>query len=404
MSELSRRSAIALTLAGIGQTEAVAEERSAPNEINALAAQTSYNVKNYGAKGDGKTDDTASIQAAIDAIPGFTNPSVDRGGALFFPTGVYLLRSRLSISRKPISIVGEGKAHSILKWVTKPGGIHFKGSGVGSNEITAFDIRRVALTTAVKDGGGAAIRLEWPVMKANPQKKTSISHVEIRGWDQYSKEPIDNYWDNAIWITNPGGLDISHSDIMGKMHSSVHGIRCDSPPGSGPIRHFLSNLYILGFETGIGWEGPNEGIYFNNFEIVNCRTGFSAGSGTGAGGPVYHLSNGHMDCWLNGASFHANNEVKLNAIAFYHTPKSKGKPRLPGNLLSIDACKRFTVFGCSFYGHTPSPPDLNAQNGIIVKDSSGIIMGNHFDAIRDKPVFFVNGRAQCQTTGNRPKL
>ncbi|MEN8848701.1 MAG: glycosyl hydrolase family 28-related protein [Akkermansiaceae bacterium] len=400
MNEVSRRRAIALAPTGSTQIGTLAGGRSVPSEISASASQRFFDVRDYGAKGDGVTDDTASVQAAIDAIPSFTKPGVSRGGVLFFPTGVYLLKSQLLISRKPISIVGEGKAHSILKWDAKRGGIHFKGSGVGSNDITVFDIRQMTLTTASKDGGGVALRLEWPVMKANPQKKMSISQVEIRGWDQYSKADTENYWENAIWITNSGGLDISHTDIMGKMHSSGHGIRCDSPPGSSPIRHFLSNLYVLGFETGIGWEGPNEGIYLNNFEIVNCRTGFSAGGG----GPVYHLSNGHFDCWLNGASFQGNNEVKLTAIAFYHTPKLRGKPRLPGNLLSLEGCRRFTVFGCSFYGHTPNPPDLDAQNGIIVKDSSGIIMGNHFDAIRDKAVLFVNGRDQCQTSGNRPNL
>lgn len=236
------------------------------------------------------------------------------------------------------------------------------------------------------------------------KKKPFVSEVEIRGWDQYAKAVQDHDWDHAIWITNPSGLDISHTDLMGKARVSDHGIRCDSPPEAAPIRHFLSNLYVLGFKTGIEWSGPCEGVYMNNFEIVNCDTGFSAGSRGDRGGPVYHLANGHMDCFVAGAQFRNNNEVKLHSIAFYHKPKRKSEPRSPGNLVTLEKCQRFIVSGCSCYGHTPNPPDLPAQNSILVKNSSGIIMGNLFDALRDRPVHFVNGRSACTTVGNRPKI
>ncbi len=52
------------------------------------------NVKDKGAKGDGKTDDTASIQAAIDEVAG-------TGGTVLVPDGVYMIdattRPRLSL-------------------------------------------------------------------------------------------------------------------------------------------------------------------------------------------------------------------------------------------------------------------------------------------------------------------
>jgi Endopolygalacturonase len=50
-----------------------------------------YNVKDYGAKGDGKTDDTAAIAKTFDAM---TN-----GGIIHFPDGVYII-SGLVISNK----------------------------------------------------------------------------------------------------------------------------------------------------------------------------------------------------------------------------------------------------------------------------------------------------------------
>lgn len=45
------------------------------------------NVKNFGAKGDGKTDDTKAIQNAVDAAP------ENIQSVIYFPKGVYILRS-----------------------------------------------------------------------------------------------------------------------------------------------------------------------------------------------------------------------------------------------------------------------------------------------------------------------
>ena len=56
-----------------------------------LSALPVYNVQVYGAKGDGVTDDTAAIQAAI-------NAAVLTGGIVYFPAGTYVLTSYLTIT------------------------------------------------------------------------------------------------------------------------------------------------------------------------------------------------------------------------------------------------------------------------------------------------------------------
>ena len=59
------------------------------------------NVKDYGAKGDGSTDDTAAFQAATAAL------EATGGGMLFIPRGTYVISSTLQ-STKPIRYMGEG--------------------------------------------------------------------------------------------------------------------------------------------------------------------------------------------------------------------------------------------------------------------------------------------------------
>jgi len=57
-----------------------------------------YNVKTYGAKGDGTTDDTSAIQAAATAAGAV-------GGTLYFPPGTYVITDKITLS-SGITVLG----------------------------------------------------------------------------------------------------------------------------------------------------------------------------------------------------------------------------------------------------------------------------------------------------------
>lgn len=71
-------------------------------------------VKDFGATGDGSTDDTAAIQAAINYVQTFYNPATYGPSSpgpgvteVFFPFGVYKITAALTVT-KSISLRGEG--------------------------------------------------------------------------------------------------------------------------------------------------------------------------------------------------------------------------------------------------------------------------------------------------------
>jgi polygalacturonase len=72
-----------------------------------------FNVKDFGAIGNGVVDDRASVQKAIDACG-------NAGGDVFFPMGTYLVSSAgtaafcIRLASK-VKLVGENRAGSILK-------------------------------------------------------------------------------------------------------------------------------------------------------------------------------------------------------------------------------------------------------------------------------------------------
>jgi len=64
-------------------------------------------VRAYGAKRDGSTDDSKAIQAAIDAVP-------TDGGIVFFPPGTYKINTGLTISSSNVYLIGAGSESTIL--------------------------------------------------------------------------------------------------------------------------------------------------------------------------------------------------------------------------------------------------------------------------------------------------
>jgi len=92
-----------------------------------------FNVKDYGAKGDGTTDDTASINAAIDAC------SV--GGVVFFPTpnSKYFLTSTLTIN-KPIKLMGPHQVYEVEDNLEKANVLEFSAAVNNCIHITSYDV------------------------------------------------------------------------------------------------------------------------------------------------------------------------------------------------------------------------------------------------------------------------
>src|SRR5258706_7550534 len=83
--------------------------------ISGSAASSSiYNVKSYGALGDGITDDTAAVLAALAAMP--------TDATLYFPASIYNLATwTLQALTKRINIVGDGMGFLIVRGTGSPG-------------------------------------------------------------------------------------------------------------------------------------------------------------------------------------------------------------------------------------------------------------------------------------------
>ncbi|PRW56123.1 band 7 [Chlorella sorokiniana] len=83
-------------------------------------AGITYNVKAFGAKGDGQTDDTAVLQRVVDAA----NRSP---GVVFFPAGIYLLSRPVTVTRGRVVLRGAGADKTFIH-ITRALGDVFPGT------------------------------------------------------------------------------------------------------------------------------------------------------------------------------------------------------------------------------------------------------------------------------------
>ncbi len=167
-----------------------------PN-ITTVAGEQAYNVRAYGAKGDDTTDDTAAIQATINALPScsFGMSAWAHCGEVFLPHGVYKTTSSININSPFVFIRGDGSNSAIvdfhgnsgcaIEWTSNPfnsgsgesnaGGIDNlkidgRSSGPGTCGLDTYDIggfRANGLTIADFTGSGSAGWLDRSVKHWN---------------------------------------------------------------------------------------------------------------------------------------------------------------------------------------------------------------------------------------------
>ena len=98
------------------------------NTINAT-----FNVLRYGTVGDGIADDTAAMQAAVDAAQ-------VAGGIVFLPIGTYLISSPILIrnSGMPIIIRGSGYDYCTIKLASGVNDYAIKFTAVNSTSLSGY--------------------------------------------------------------------------------------------------------------------------------------------------------------------------------------------------------------------------------------------------------------------------
>jgi photosystem II stability/assembly factor-like uncharacterized protein len=207
-----------------------------------------FDVRDFGAVGDGRTDDTASFQRALAAIEALSPVigadgafSDTRGTVLFIPFGQYFLTSTLHIRRQ-----------MTLK------GVSGAGDFAGSHLIFAPDIDGIVIERqhiVITDQNNEIVR-EYGTAFGD---WTVIRDLAVRSNFGFAFSQTPNPSVNEDEPISASGRHINHPPLHG------HGVVLNG-------RARLVNCEIAGFHyDGIHIDTVDDFKNANNFEIHNCR-------------------------------------------------------------------------------------------------------------------------------------
>ena len=131
-------------------TELYTLAASQGTKINRLGELVGVDVTDFGAVGDGTTDDRAAIQLAIDSLS-------STGGIVNLPVGTYKISSALVLNTNGVTLLGQGRQASILSISSATANAIEIG-----NYTTLTKNNRVSnlqITSSVTKTAGAAIKI-----------------------------------------------------------------------------------------------------------------------------------------------------------------------------------------------------------------------------------------------------
>ncbi|KAK4986613.1 hypothetical protein LTR66_007818 [Elasticomyces elasticus] len=232
--------------------------------------QVFRNVKDFGAKGDGVTDDTAAIQAAISTgnrcAPGACGSTTVTPAIVYFPTGVYMISGSI-IDYYYTQIIGNPNCvPTIRAFANFTGGLglidgdQYQAGGVlgfGSTNVFWRQIRNFIIDLTLIPASSSATGIHWPTAQA-----TSLQNIVF----QMSDAPGTQH--QAIFIESGSGGFMNDLTFYGGNNAVVFGNQ----------QFTMRNLTFYNAVTAINqiWDW---GWTYQNINIYNCSVGLNMASG-----------------------------------------------------------------------------------------------------------------------------
>ena len=237
-----------------------------------------YNVKAYGAKGDGVTDDTLAIQAAVNAA------AATGGGIVVVTTGKYLLSATISIP-KSVFIIGDGKGSDTS---------NTNGSGLGTTNFrwigaaggTMFYFKSNTTNNYLFGGGIQSCLLDGAGIAAMGIRGSSIGFMKFKALEARSfvNQGIRNAADNGV-LSQFNEIDDYHF-VYGASAATenAHGLVLAGNTSAGVTQNHVLSITALvnnGYAVRIEWSDNN---IFEKVHAATLGTGGAINFANGIGG------------------------------------------------------------------------------------------------------------------------
>lgn len=171
------------------------------------------NVKDFGALGNGTSDDTASLQAAVDAAV------AAGGGSVFFPLGRYRITSSITVTGKPVKLSGVSPTASAIETSHNIDMVVIDGGETSSGDGCVLENLRIRQTVTATSG--CAVFLKSGAHHA-------ITHCRLGHYDGVRVQDAYIWTITATYIVNCTRYGLYNRGVR-------HPDRSDSFIGAGTI-------------------------------------------------------------------------------------------------------------------------------------------------------------------------
>ena len=346
---------VSFTQVGFGATEQTVSEKL--GEV--------VSVKDFGAIGDGVTDDTAAVQACVTA-------AVAAGRTIYVPVGTYALTAQITASG-PFEIHGESLRKSRLLWTsgasTRGIAVTLGSSGGFRDTFRAFNLS--ILTAGAGVGRGLQITDTTPGDRYNPSVR--INNIVVGG----SAGLFDTGWNTNIWMDACQGAFIDGCDLYGKIASggepnydTQYAIYYANPSLASPhqTEFGVTNCSIKLVDTAI-YADDMEGLVVSDNQIVGVGTGvYARGADTF---PHVSIVNNHV----NAAEVCIVVDKMYQAIIIGNLLYCQQGTTAGTGIDIVSAAKYFNITGNQFENLKPA---VECNSIIVSSGSDGVIDGNIF--------------------------
>jgi polygalacturonase len=262
------------------------------------------NVLDYGAKGDGTTDDTAAFQAALTS-------SQTTNAAIFVPQGNYVISSPLifNASTKDAVIYGQSKYDTQ---------IIYKGTSGYALSITS-NTCVLENFSLLSNAGSSATCSGIIIIGANRPLINSIMVNSLTGTDRWQGAMLlFQGLENEANIVNCHFLGITSAD------SGLNGIAFI--PGAKSVAHQITNTIIYNCSSAIlvnTTTNPGvEGLKINGGEFVAVAHGIYAINSSSYTPPLIDLNNLHINSTAEAVYVQGYQSLFVNNCLFYSVGNS----------------------------------------------------------------------------------
>lgn len=213
-----------------------------------------FSVKDYGAKGDNATDDTAAIQAAINAC------ATAGGGVVFFPYGTYRSQALTISGQNNVQLVGSGDG-SVVRWTQN-------AAAAAVSLLSIVNASKIKVSLLKFDGAGLV----------NPAA-SRLNHLIAIG-------------DASADVSD---VHISQCTFTGMVASSGDGVHVLGDAADPVTRVWVKNNRFDGCSRfGIGIEQGCAYGWFNDNFLTNCETDIAMVATAAVANTGIHIRGNHF--------------------------------------------------------------------------------------------------------------